>query len=306
MCPNILTAIKNIAEFGSSDLRAYSSTYLVRINAVGEQLEFYTKDALCGSFRLRQQEKEARYREVFSLLGNQNNPPDAIIRGGDAYEIKKIQTLAASLALNSSSPKDRLHRNDPRITGACRNCEGGNWNEKDMFYVVGCTQNSKIKYLFFVQGRCYSAESEVYERIVTRLKAGIEGTAKSGGIEGSSQTVELGRINKVDPLGITNLRVRGMWMIENPLRVFSYIYRLETGKLFSLIALMLKAKYDSFAEEDKNGLKKDNRIELKTVRIKNPNNPAEMLRRTNNPRMVALESHFAIFRMWWFRPRLYE
>jgi hypothetical protein len=275
--PNILTAIKNIADFGSNDLRTYSSTYLIRINAVGQQLEFYVKDALCGSFRLAQQEKETKYQETFSLLGNQNNPPDAIIRGGDAYEIKKIQTPTASIALNSSPPKDRLHRNDSRVTEACRRCEGGNWQTKDMFYVVGCTQNSKIKYLFFVHGTCYSAERQVYEMIATQLKRDIEGSLRTGGIEGSSETVELGRVNRVDPLGITNLRIRGMWMIENPIKVFSYIYRLDSKRSFSLIALMSKTKFDYFPQQDIGAIRMDSRIESKSVKIKNPNNPAELV-----------------------------
>jgi len=277
MCPNILTAIRNIVEFKSNDLRDYSSTYLIRINAVGEQLEFYVKDALCDSFRLAHQAKEARYREVFSLLGNQNNPPDAIIRGGDAFEVKKIQTLTASLALNSSPPKDRLYRDDPRVTEACRKCEGGDWNTKDIHYVVGCTQNGKIKCIFIVHGLCYSAEREVYERITRRLKQGIEGSIRSGGIEGSSQTVELGRINRVDPLGITNLRIRGMWMIENPLKVFSYVYNFDSKRTFSLIALMLKSKFDSFPREDIDAIRSNNSIQLKTVQVKSPNNPAELI-----------------------------
>ena len=277
MCPNILTAIKNIADFRSNDLRNYSSTYLIRINAVGEQLEFYVKDALCGSFRLAHEAKEARYREVYSLLGNQNNPPDAIIRGGDAFEIKKIQTLTASIALNSSPPKDRLYRDDPRVTEVCRRCEGGNWNTKDIYYVVGCTQNGKIKYLFFIHGLCYSAERDIYERITRQLKHGIEGSIRSGGIEGSSQTVELGRINRVDPLGITNLRIRGMWMIENPIRVFSYVYNFDSRRNFSLIALMLKSKFDSFPREDIDAIRNTNSIQSRTVQIKNPNNPAELM-----------------------------
>lgn len=277
MSPNILTAIKNIADFGSNDLRVYSSTYLIRINAVGQQLEFYVKDALCGSFRVGQQEKETRYHEVFSLLGNQNSPPDAIIRGGDAYEIKKIQTLTASIALNSAPPKDRLHRNDPRVTEACRRCESGNWQTKDMFYVVGCTQNSKIKYLFFVHGTCYSAEREVYEMIATHLKRDIEGSLRTGGIEGSSETVGLGRINRVDPLGITNLRIRGMWMIENPIKVFSYICRFDSKRSFSLIALMPKTKFDYFPQQDISAIRMDSRIESRSVKIKNPNNPAELV-----------------------------
>lgn len=277
MSPNILTAIKNIANFRSNDLKAYSSTYLIRINAVGEQLEFYVKDALCGSFRFAQQQKEARYHEVFSLLGNQNNPPDAMIRGGDAYVIKKIQTPTASIALNRSPPKDRLYRNDPRMSEACRRCEGENWQTKDMFYVVGCTQNSKIKYLFFVHGTCYSAEREVYEMIATQLKKDIEGSLRTRGIEGSGETVELGRINRVDPLGITNLRIRGMWMIENPIKVFSYIYRFDSKRSFSLIALMSKTKFDYFPQRDIGAIRMDSGIESRSVKIKDPNNPAELM-----------------------------
>jgi hypothetical protein len=278
MCPNLLTAIKNITEFRNNDLRNYSSTYLNRINVVGQQLEFYLKDAVCGSFNLPQSEKEAAYgKGVFSLLGNQNNPPDFIINRGDAYEIKKIQSLKATLALNNSPPKDRLHRDDLRITSQCRNCEGGNWTTKEIFYVIGCTQEGRIKYLFFVHGRCYAAEKEVYEGKASQLKKGIEGCIRAGGWEASTKTVELGRMNRMDPLGITNFRIRGMWEIENPIKVFSYVYGLDTRKDFSLTALVTKAKYDSFPQEDIAALKNDNHINSKDVKIKNPNNPAQLM-----------------------------
>ncbi|MBN2260668.1 MAG: NgoPII family restriction endonuclease [Clostridiales bacterium] len=277
MCPNVLSAIKSIADFKINDLKGYSSTYLIRINAVGEQLEFYVKDAICNSFKLTHEEKERRHREIFSLLGNQNNPPDAIIRGGDAFEIKKIQSLKSSIALNSSTPKDMLHRDDGRITEACRNCEAGNWEEKDIFYVVGSVQKSKIKYLFFVHGLCYSAKREVYQRISRKLKQGIDGSIKAEGIEGSGETVELGRINRVDPLGITKLRIRGMWMIENPIRVFSYLHKFNPKNNFSLIALVTKKKFDSYSREDIDALSQNELINTKDVKIKNPNNPAELI-----------------------------
>jgi hypothetical protein len=278
MCPNVLTIIRNIAEFRNNDLRSYSSTYLNRINAVGQQLEFYVKDAVCNSFKLQQNEKEAVYTKgALSWRGNQNNPPDFIINGGDSYEIKKIQSLKSSLALNNSPPKDRLYQSDPRIIKDCRSCEGGNWSTKETFYVVGSVQESKIKYLFLVHGRCYAAEKEVYEGKASRLKKGIEGLMKLEGWEASTTTTELGRINRMDPLGITNFRIRGMWEIENPIKVFSYVYSLDTRKDFSLIALMAKAKYDSFPQEDIIALENDKRISTKSVKIKNPNNPAQLM-----------------------------
>jgi hypothetical protein len=267
----------NIADFRSNDLENYATTYLNRINVAGQKLEFYVMDAVCGSFRCKKEEKEERYTSgFFSLRGNQNNPPDFIIGDGDAYEIKKIESLKASLALNNSPPKDKLHRDDPRITQECRNIEGGNWTSKDIFYVIGCVQSGKIKYLFFVHGLCYAAEREFYSGKASALKKSIEGCIKTGGWEASNKTVELGRINRMDPLGITNFRIRGMWEIENPIKVFSYVYTLDIRKEFSLVSLMTKAKYDSFLA-DRSVTERDSRFNVKDFKIKNPNNPANLL-----------------------------
>ena len=117
-----MNAIINIAKFKNNNLKQYSSTYLNRINAVGELLEFYIKDSISGSFTKKQEDRELEYSKVFSYLGNQNNPPDLIIKGGDAFEIKKIEGKNRVIALNSSYPKDKLYISDQRITGACRNC----------------------------------------------------------------------------------------------------------------------------------------------------------------------------------------
>ena len=57
-----------------------------------------------------------------------------------------------------------------------------------------------------------------------------------------SETKELGRVNQVDPLGITNLRIRGMWQIENPRKVFKYLHE-PTGKEFELVCIIPKEKY---------------------------------------------------------------
>ena len=157
MQPNLLNAIKNIVDFNDNDLKEYSTAYQIRINAVGEQLEYYLKDAFSGAFKANLAKKEEMHNEVFSYLGNQNNPPDVILKGGDAFEIKKVGRVDSTLALNSSCPKDRLHHDDVRITDACKNCEGSPWNEKELFYVVGYTNGGKIKHLFFVHGRCYAA-----------------------------------------------------------------------------------------------------------------------------------------------------
>ena len=65
------------------------------------------------------------------------------------------------------------------------------------------------------------------------------------------ETNELGRVNKVDPLGITDLRIRGMWAIKHPGRVFDYLPETIIDADFKVNALMLTSKYDSFPKADR-------------------------------------------------------
>src|SRR3989344_8584328 len=271
---NLLTAIISIAKFKNNDLNKYSSTYLNRINATGERLEFFIKDAISGSLKLKQDKKDAKHRKVFSYLGNQNNPPDMIVSKGDAFEIKKIENPFSSLALNSSPPKDRLYTSDPRLTGACRNCEP--WKEKDLFYAIGCSRKGFLKYLFFVHGLCYAAEKSIYQNVHEPLKKEITSLLSSKNIE-AGDTVELGKVRRVDPLGITELRIRGMWSIQNPIKAFSYVYRLDESKSFSLAALMTSKKYASFPANDIKALESNKSVKVEKVSVKSPNNPAIML-----------------------------
>jgi hypothetical protein len=57
---------------------------------VGEALESFVKDAFVNCIRTESEiEKLEKYNEAFSWLGNQNHPPDIMIKGGDAIEVKK-------------------------------------------------------------------------------------------------------------------------------------------------------------------------------------------------------------------------
>ena len=52
--------------------------------------------------------------------------------------------------------------------------------------------------------------------------------AKLSGISRSTlNDIINGKIKKVDPLGITDLRVRGMWSIFHPVRVFDYLPKMD-------------------------------------------------------------------------------
>jgi|TARA_Y100000310_G_C20676431_1_gene813354 hypothetical protein len=273
MANNILRAILNIASYKNNDLKSYASTSLIRINAVGEQLEFYIKDAIASSFKMPQNKKEEEYSKVFSWLGNQNHPPDIIIKNSDAFEIKKIESLKSSLALNSSPPKNKLLAEDIRITADCKKCDGGNWKEKELFYVIGNAKGGVINYLFFVHGTCYAAEHKVYEKVHEPIKKEVDSVLNSLGLE-KGETVELGKVKRVDPLGITELRIRGMWSIENPIKVFKDLCKLEENK-FHLFAILKKEKYLSYPKEDIKDLESSKEVSVKDVKIKDPNNPAK-------------------------------
>ena len=272
---NTLKALKNIIENPVTDISArYQVGGKNRANNMGEALESYVKDLFCNTFEVQNEaEKNRIFSEKFSYIGNQNNPPDLMIAGGDAIEVKKIETLGSQIALNSSYPKDKLHSDSLMITQDCRQCE--NWEEKDIVYIVGAMQNDRLKALWFVYGDCYAASHEIYERVKTKISEGVNSLLD---VE-FSDTKELGRVNKVDPLGITYLRIRGMWGIDNPLRVFDYITDVNEDQELTVNAIMLTEKYNSFPEVDRQAIEiidSDN-FTISDVEIRSPNNPAKLL-----------------------------
>jgi len=246
---------------------------------MGDALEFYVKDLLCDSLNENNiNKKNILYESNFSYIGNQNNPPDFIIKDGDAFDVKKIEGLKSALALNSSPPKDKLRSDDIRITKECKKIEDGKWKEKELFYVIGSAKNGSIKYLYFVQGTCYAADYKIYERVHAPIKKEIDSVLDSLGLE-KANTVELGKVKKVDPLGITELRIRGMWGIQNPIQVFDYVAPVDLDKNFFVNVIMLNEKYLSYPENDRKNLEKINQkgFLLSSVKIKSPNNPAKLL-----------------------------
>ncbi|MFH1036481.1 MAG: NgoPII family restriction endonuclease [Patescibacteria group bacterium] len=274
MKTNLLIAISNIIKSPNNNLaEAYRSA--IRANAMGDALEFYVKDIFCGTLNEKSlAEKEMVYGKYFSYLGNQNNPPDIVIREGDAIEVKKFaSTRPGGIALNSSYPKDALYSESSLISNDCRKCE--HWGKKDIIYIVGGVVGGKIHSLWFVYGNCYAADRRVYEKIRDRVALGLNSLPD---IE-FGKTKELARINRVDPLGITDLRVRGMWGIKHPARVFGYIKDVAADLKFNVNAIMLKEKYLSFPKEDRLNLENlsGKKILIKDIRIKSPNNPAKLL-----------------------------
>lgn len=277
---NLLVALLNLIENPVTNaLDHYKKIYKNRVNGMGEALEYYVKDLFCGPIsNMDEKDRDLKYNKVFSYLGNQNNPPDFILENGDAFEVKKIEGFSSSLALNSSPPKDKLRSADPRITSDCRKCDGGKWKEKDLFYVVGHTENSVIKYIFFVQGTCYAADHKIYDKIHSPIKKNISSALDLLGFD-NSETIELGKVKKADPLGITELRIRGMWSIKNPVEVFNSIAPINQKSKFSVNVVMLRDKYESFPSKDRKNAEKimGKKLTVKNIKVKSPNNPANLL-----------------------------
>ena len=270
---NALEMIIRIIEHSDASLEPYKPASDVRIIKAGEGLEGYIKDAISGSFGAGIEERLRAYAKAFSWQGNQVNPPDITVwekLGGDAFEVKKMKAALADLELNSSYPRDYLYSEDKMISAGCRAAE--NWAKKDMFYAIGYVPGSKIKCLALIHGPCYAASRETYERprklVAEGLKEGMHGI-------NLARTRELGRINGVDPLRITDLRVRGMWMIRNPLVLFKEFFGYNPNKPsreFSLFAIISAAKYSSFSKASRKKAERMESLEIKDIRVTDPNN----------------------------------
>ncbi len=268
---NILKAIINLTKTPTYELKEFYTNHN-RANSMGDALEEYIKDIFADTYAIKGEEQRLeQISETFSYLGNNSNPPDAMLRKGDAIEVKKIENNNSSLALNSSYPKHKLFSDNTMISNSCRDAE--EWNEKDIIYAVGVVDENKLVNLSFVYGLDYCASEETYTKIKTKIKDGVEIIP---GVE-FAETKELGRVNKVDPLGITYLRVRGMWGIENPWTVFKYVYEKDLKKEFNFFAIINEEKYADFSKEDRKEFEDFvNRCKLNMtkVKIKNPDNPA--------------------------------
>lgn len=55
----------------------------------GGALEEYIKDMFSSTFNItNESERLKKWSETFSYLGNQNNPPDSMLKNGDSIEVK--------------------------------------------------------------------------------------------------------------------------------------------------------------------------------------------------------------------------
>lgn len=267
MPASVVKAIGALAGHRLIDLRQYSESYKIGINSAGAAFEEYVKDLLTGGFYPDSGQRRLAFSREYSWLGNQNFPPDAIAAGGDAFEIKKHEKPATSIALNSSHPRDVLRRDDPMLTSACR--ESMHKSPLDLFYIVGTVPDGVVRSIYFVQGKCYAADGSVYRSISERVSDAVRNAIRGSGLQ-YSETNELGRVNRADPLGRASLRVRGMWQIMDPSRAFADIAPPIEGREFFAYAIMEREKYAEIGPAPAG-------VSAKDAKVPDPNNPARLM-----------------------------
>lgn len=273
---DILTAITAIVGNSLDLSKSTPGGIQNRVNQMGEALEEYVKNAFANCIGKDQRTINSLRSSTFSYLGNNTNPPDAMLKGSDAIEIKKVESAKNTLQFNSSYPKNKLSLGNPKISVKCKNCE--EWDTKDMIYVVGHVEKSILHNIFFVYGDVYCDAHSVYENVENTIKECVQ----SLDVIESSETKELGRVNKVDHLGISSLRVRGMWVITSPFKQFEYLYEdkaKEDCYSFRLIAIIPEDQYDTFeSKTDFETFCKSHDVVVNDEDIPNPQNPAEMIK----------------------------
>jgi len=270
---NILDAIYNISKLDNLDVEEVRGGGNRMIN-LGEGLENFIKNAFANTFQ--NTDKKATilvFNEVFSYEGSKRTPPDLMLRGGDAIEVKKVESLTSELQLNSSYPKAKLFSGSTLINNHCKTCE--EWTEKDIIYTIGhvLKKTKKLSSIWFVYGSIYAADASVYSSLKNTLTESLENT---NGIN-FSPTNEIGRVNYVDPLKITNLRIRGMWLLKPPYRVFDYVHEYSEEAEFQCIAIIPKSKYDNFNAESRNKIEQLEAIKISDDKVQNPNNPVDLI-----------------------------
>ncbi|MCQ2145930.1 MAG: NgoPII family restriction endonuclease [Bacteroidales bacterium] len=259
------------------------------MNARGATLEGFVKDAFAGTFGAAGG-NQRWVNTCFSHLGTANNPPDMILTGGDAIEVKK-ETGLGQLQLNSSCPINKLYHNNPKISASARTCDGGNWQSKDILYVIGTEPQAQIgpNKIWMIYGDCLSPNEQVFRTLEQDIKTAVEAIPNYNWIP----TNELAKALDVDPLGTADLRVRSMWMLDHPNVLFQHCitrciqqyganyanpqkFRFDKTAAFQMNVLMPLSKFNSLPQVDRQNIinLRSNDLLVEDVIMADPNNPA--------------------------------
>lgn len=223
--PNSLLSV--ITRYADLDTKQLDDHYAskIGINQTGDRLEYFVKDLIADSFDAPDKEtKDAAHKQHLSWTGSQNHPPDLMLKGQEAVEVKKTNGKHPKLPLNSSPPRQKLHSSTTRINNDCRACEDdiGGWEQKDLVYTIGSrVSKDQLGFMWMVYGDCWCDKNAFYTGIATEISAQIKATVGGNDkIDIATDTNELGKIREADVHGRTKMRIRGMWSLKHPATEF--------------------------------------------------------------------------------------
>ena len=272
MTTNVLKAIINISKSTDLTLSNYKKfkDEKNRIQEQGAGLEIFIKDSFCGipTGSISNEKRIKNYLKEFSDTGQKNNPPDAMIKRGDAMEIKKHEGAGtANIALNTSPPRTILTDKDKNIAKETQNCEKKPW-KRDYLYIIGNQKSGRLEKLTLCYGDCFVSSNDPYRKIFDKIKKIIlKGDIGKAEFNPSK---EFGRISKIDPQDFTKLRIRSMFELENPSKIFSNEINWKKNEKLVISLIMRKRKFLSFPKKDRDSLES---FQIENFKGKNPDSP---------------------------------
>ena len=258
--PSAICELVKVASMGGGRGISLTSQPRGSLGAQGKPFEIFAKNMFAGCLGALSSHVDTAWERTFSWRGSANHPPDFMIRGGDAVEVK-IHGGISQIQLNSSPPKRTLKVSDPRIQEGCRTCE--DWIEKDFLYFIGKANEEFVEALWLIDGRCIADNANTYDMIFDKLALTV---SDLGGEPGN----EIGRLNNVDALKATSLRVRAMWLLEHPARVFQSVLHPPEEGTFVLNVLVSADKWGSYTEAEIDAVTALSSHGLKIQRIQIP------------------------------------
>ena len=247
---NVLIALNNIFKRNSTRLTPIFRSNGT-VNAAGDSLEYFVKDMFCTGASQYQYdyEKEKVYHNYLSWTGDSSHFPDFIVKGGVGVEPKKQNSATANLSLNSSYPKDYIEPNTQNVpTLKTPGFLETGWHKKPIIYVAGHLNTkkgldeNKLHSIWMVYGNTMVAHNDKYLFLINEIREAIKASTNAQLVASK----ELARAKGIDYLKYTNLRVRGMYELEHPAKIFSkYIQKLSLPKEKShVFVVMLKSEYE--------------------------------------------------------------
>lgn len=230
------------------------------LGAQGKPFEIFAKNMFAQCLGALPGHVDAAWERTFSWRGSANHPPDFMIRGGDAVEVKTHRGIG-QIQLNSSPPRRKLRSTDSRIQIGCKNCEV--WNEKDFVYFIGKTNDEYVEALWLIDGRCVADEEKTYDLIFDKISLTL---SDLGGEPGN----EIGRLNDVDNLKATSLRVRAMWLLEHPANIFESVFTPTKQNSFVLNVLISLDKWNAYSANEREAVIKLRAQDLEINQIQLP------------------------------------